>query len=142
MLSLLTSSQRQHGLAKSAEDFLRFFDQLSVVVVRSEWIAGIDNAWYLISQLVDLYAHRNRAARTSPRRVNARLTPSQRRAIESLPPIGADERAITDVHMAIAALYLPAAEEFSKELGLEWPQELERTVVEHLERRTGVRFSR
>lgn len=129
-------------LAKNVEDFLRFFDQLSVVALRREWIAGIDNAWYLISQLVDLYAHRNRAVRTSPRRVNARLTSSQREAIESLPPISADERAITDVHMAIAALYLPAAEEFYKELGLEWPQALERTVVEHLERRTGVRFSR
>ena len=25
-------------------DFLRFLDQLNVVVVRGEWIAGIDNA--------------------------------------------------------------------------------------------------
>lgn len=129
-------------LRQSVEDFLRFLDQLSVVVFRQEWIAGIDNAWYLISQLVDLYAHRNRAPRTSVRRVNERLTSSQREAIESLPPIAAHEQAIVDVHVAIAALYLPQAEEFCKELGVEWPQELEQTVVEHLLRRTGARFSR
>ena len=129
-------------LRRNTEDFLRFLDQLSVVVLRQEWIAGIDNCWYLISQLVDLYAHRNRAARTSVRRVNERLTPSQREAIESLPPIRADERAIVDVHMAVAKLYLPEAEEFYKELGLEWPRELEQTVVEHLTRRTGTRLHR
>lgn len=129
-------------LRQSVEDFLRFLDQLNVVVLRREWIAGIDNAWYLISQLVDLYAHRNRAVRTSVRRINARLTSSQREAIETLPPIHGDERSIVDVHMAVAKLYLPEAEEFSKELGLEWPQELEQTVVEHLARRTGARLSR
>lgn len=129
-------------LTKSAEDFLRFLDQLSVIVVRREWIAGIDNAWYLISQLVDLYAHLNRAPRTSPRRVNVRLTSIQREAIESLPPIRADQQAIVEVHRAIAALYLPTADELFKEMGLKWPHELERTVVEHLERRTGARFSR
>jgi hypothetical protein len=128
-------------LAKSVEDFLRFLDQLSVVVVRREWIAGMDNAWYLISQLVDLYGHHNRAVRTSPRRVNERLTSAQREAIESLPPIRADEQAVIAVHMAIAALYLPAAKGLSKELGVAWPEELERTVLEHLEQRTGARLS-
>lgn len=129
-------------LRQSVEDFLRFLDQLSVVVLRQEWIAGIDNCWYLISQLLDLYAHRNRAARTSARRVNDRLTWNQREAIESLPPIRSDERSIVDVHMAVAELYLPEAEQFCKELGLEWPQELEQTVVEHVARRTGARLSR
>jgi len=129
-------------LRRSAEDFLRFLDQLSVVVLREEWIAGIDNAWYLISQLVDLYAHRNDAARTSARRVNTRLTSGQRQAIESLPPIRAERSAIVEIHMAVARLYLPEAEEFYTDLGLAWPRELEQAVAEHLERRTGVAFSR
>ncbi len=129
-------------LQQNVEDFLRFLDQLSVVVLRQEWIAGIDNCWYLISQLVDLYAHRNGAARSSPRRVNARLTSTQREGIEALPAIRAEERAIVDVHMAVAKLFLPEAEEFYKKMGLEWPHELEQTVVEHLARRTGTRLSR
>ncbi len=127
-------------LTQSVEDFLRFLDQLTVIVLRKEWITGIDNAWYLISQLVALYGHRNRAARTSPRRVNERLTPGQRRAIESLPPIRSEERAIVEVHLAVAALYLPEARELYTELGLEWPHALEQTVFEHLDRRTGVRI--
>ncbi len=128
-------------LEQSVQDFFRFLDQLTVIVLRKEWIAGIDNAWYLISQLVSLYAHRNGAARTSPRRVNERLTLRQRRAIESLPPIRSDEGAIVDVHAAVAALYLPEARELYTELGLEWPHALEETVFEHLHRRTGVRIS-
>ncbi len=127
-------------LSRSAEDFLRFLDQLNVVVLRQEWIAGIDNAWYLISQLVDLYSHRNRSARTSARRVNARLTSSQRKAIESLPPIRAERSAIVEIHMAVARLYLPEAKELYKDLGSVWPRELEQAVAEHLECRTGVAF--
>ena len=128
-------------LQQNVEDFLRFLDQLNVVVIRNEWIAGIDNAWYLISQLVDLLAHRNRAARTSARRLNVRLTKAQREAIESLPAIRGDERAIVEVHVAIAQLYLPAAKEFYQELGLEWPHRLEQAVIEHLRRRTGAHLS-
>ena len=127
-------------LRQSVEDFLRFLDQLSVIVIRREWITGIDNAWYLMSQLVDLYSHRNRAERTSPRRLNSRLTSTQRSAIEALPAIRCDERAIVDVHMAIARLYLPEARLLYNELGLEWPEDLEATVVEHLLRRTGCRL--
>ena len=127
-------------LHQSVEDFLRFLDQLSVIALRQEWITGIDNTWYLIAKLVDLYSHRNRAERTSPRRLNSRLTSSQRSAIESLPPISCDERAIIDVHFAIARLYLPEARLLHTELGLEWPGELEAAVVEHLLRRTGSRL--
>lgn len=125
------------SVSQSVENFLRFLDQLSIVVIRKEWIAGIDNAWYLISQLVELYARRNRAARTSARRLNARLTAEQRSAIESLPAIQATERAIVDVHIAVAKLFLPEAQELYRQLGLEWPQELEQTVVERLQRRIG-----
>ena len=106
-------------------------------MIRKEWIAGIDNAWYLISQLVDLYATRNRAPRTSARRLNARLTAEQRSAIESLPAIQATEQAIVDVHIAVARLFLPEAQQLYRQLGLQWPQELEQTVVEHLQRRIG-----
>lgn len=74
-------------LSSHVADLLRLLDQLSVVVVRREWIAGVDNAWYLIVRLLDLYARCNRAPRTSARRVNARLTAAQRSAVESLPPI-------------------------------------------------------
>ena len=125
-------------LERSVEDFLRFLDQLSVIALRKEWITGIDNAWYLISQLVVLYAHRNRSARTSPRRLNERLTAAQRAAIESLPPIRAEERAILDVHLAVAGLYLREARQFCDDLGVTWPQPLEHTVSEHLHRRAGV----
>ena len=83
-------------LSSHVSDFLRFLDQLNVVVVRREWIAGVDNAWYLISRLLDLYAHSNRAPRTSPRRVNERLTPAQQRAVESLPPIQANEVSVVE----------------------------------------------
>ena len=127
-------------LRRNVEDFLRFLDQLSVVVLREEWIAGVDNAWYLISQLVDLYAHDNRAPRTSPRRMNARLTAGQRSAIESLPAIQATERAIVDVHVSVARLFIPVAEEMYRELGLAWPEELESAVREHLQRRVGARI--
>ena len=125
------------ALRQIVENFLRFLDQLSVVVIRKEWIAGVDNAWYLISQLVELYARRNGAPRTSARRVNARLTAMQRSAIESLPAIQATEQAIVDVHVAVAKLFLPEAKELYRQLGLEWPHELEDTVVEHVERRIG-----
>ena len=127
-------------LRRNVEDFLRFLDQLSVVVLREEWIAGVDNAWYLISQLVDLYAHENRAPRTSPRRMNARLTAGQRSAIESLPAIQATERAIVDVHVSVAKLFIPEAQEMYRQLGLEWPQELETAVRDHLQRRVGARI--
>lgn len=127
-------------LRQNVADFLRFLDQLSVVVVRREWVAGIDNAWYLISKLVDLYAHVNRAPRTSARRVNARLTAGQTSAIEALPAIQATERAIVEVHISVAKLFLPVAHQMYRQLGLEWPQELENTVREHLQRRVGARL--
>ena len=95
---------------------LRFLDQLYVVVVRREWIAGLDNAWYLISRLVDLYAHSNRAPRTSPRRVNERLTPAQQRAFESLPPIQANEVSVVGVHLAVATLYRSVARALADEV--------------------------
>ena len=122
---------------QNVENFLRFLDQLSIVVIRKEWLAGIDNAWYLISQLVELYAMHNGAPRTSARRLNARLTAEQRSGIESLPAIQAKEQAIVDVHIAVARLFLPEAQELYRRLGLRWPQELEQTVVEHLQRRIG-----
>ena len=109
-------------------DFLRFLDQLNVVVVRREWIAGVDNAWYLISRLLDLYAHSNRAPRTSPRRVNARLTPAQQMAVESLPPIQATEASAVGVHLAVAGLYRTEARALANKLGVEWPSELEEVV--------------
>lgn len=127
-------------LRRTVEDFLRFLDQLSVIVLRQEWIAGVDNAWYLISQLVDLYAHDNRAPRTSARRVNARLTAEQRSAVKSLPAIQATERAIVDVHISVAELFIPLAQEMYRQLGLEWPEELQRAVREHLHRRVGARI--
>lgn len=121
-------------------DFLRFFDQLNVVVVRREWIAGVDNAWYLISRLLDLYAHSNSAPRTSPRRVNARLTPTRRRAVESLPPIRADETGVVAVHLAVAKLYRLEARALADKLAVDWPVELGEAVLEHLRVRTGIDF--
>lgn len=128
-------------LGQHVTDFLRFLDQLNVVVVRREWIAGVDNAWYLISRLVDLYAHLNRAPRTSPRRVNVRLTPAQRAAIASLPPIQAEESSVLAVHLAVARLYLAEARALAENLHVEWPTELEQTVLGHLRTRTGSDFS-
>lgn len=128
-------------LRRHVADFLRFLDQLNVVVVRREWIAGIDNACYLTFKLVELYAHANRAPRTSARRVNARLTPIQRNAVESVPPIHADEASIIAVHLAIATLYRLDARALAGKLGVNWPMELEKTVLDHLRIRTGVDFS-
>ncbi len=128
-------------LSSHVSDFLRFLDQLNVVVVRREWIAGVDNAWYLISRLLDLYAHTNRAPRTSPRRVNERLTPAQQMAVESLPPIQANEVSAVPVHLAVAALYRIEARALADEIGAEWPNELEEAVFEHLRARTGTDFA-
>lgn len=128
-------------LSSHVSDFLRFLDQLNVVVVRREWIAGVDNAWYLISRLLDLYAHSNRAPRTSPRRVNERLTPAQQRAVESLPPIQANEVSVVGVHLAVATLYRSEARALADELGAEWPNELEMAVLDHLRARTGKDFA-
>lgn len=121
-------------------DFLRFLDQLTVVVVRREWIAGIDNAWYLVSRLLDLYAHSNRAPRTSPRRVNARLTPTQQLAVEALAPIRANPASIVAVHVRVATLYRIEARTLADKVGMEWPTELENAVVDHLRVRTGAEF--
>ncbi|HVE92844.1 MAG TPA: hypothetical protein VNE62_11200, partial [Actinomycetota bacterium] len=60
--------------------------------------------------------------------------------IESLPAIQATERAIVDVHISVAKLFIPVAQEMYRQLGLEWPQELERAVREHLQRRVGARI--
>ena len=128
-------------LSSHVSDFLRFLDQLNVVVVRREWIAGVDNAWYLTSRLLDLYAHSNRAPRTSPRRVNARLTTAQQMAVESLPPIQANEVSVVGVHLAVATLYRIEARALADETGAEWPNELERAVLDHLRSRTGKDFA-
>jgi hypothetical protein len=128
-------------LSSHVSDFLRFLDQLNVVVVRGEWIAGVDNTWYLISRLLDLYAHSNRAPRTSPRRVNARLTPAQQMAVESLPPIQANEASVVGVHLAVARLYRTEARALADKLGAEWPTELEEAVLDHLRVRTGTDFA-
>lgn len=128
-------------LSSHVADFLRFLDQLSVVVVRREWIAGVDNAWYLTSRLLDLYAHCNRAPRTSARRVNARLTAAQRSAVESLPPIRAEEASVVAVHVAVARLYRLEALALADELGVTWPRQLEEAVLGHVRTRSGREFS-
>jgi len=128
-------------LDRHVADFLRFLDQLNVIVLRGEWIAGVDNAWYLMSRLVDLYAHLNRAPRTSARRVNVRLTPAQTMAFASLPAMRADEPSVLAVHLAVTRLYLIEARALAEALRVRWPTELEQTVLEHLRTRTGSDFS-
>lgn len=74
-------------------------------------------------------------------RVNAQLTPAQQMAVESLPPIQANEVSVIGVHLAVASLYRIEACALADEIGAEWPNELEEADLGYLRARTGSDFA-
>ncbi|QNN52247.1 nucleotidyltransferase domain-containing protein [Nocardioides mesophilus] len=118
------------------EEFLRVLGLLPVVVGRGELVTAADGAMLLRQLLTTLLRYRVEGPRLSGALHLSRVLPADElAALAALPPVWAERGAVVRAHLAVAAIFLPAARDL---LGPDHPVELEAACREHLHRQLGL----
>jgi hypothetical protein len=125
-------------VARLVEELLRIHSLLPVVLVRADWLLGVEGVHTLALLAYQLFCQANAPqAVTGAKQWSVKLTPEQRAALEAIPRVTADRESIVAGHCAAVAAVLPHAREIATRLGVPWPSELEAAVRDHLARTVG-----
>lgn len=120
-------------VAGLVEEFFRDYGLFETVVEREDWLLGLEAIHLLRGLLYQLFAEANAPLPASGiKRWSTKLTPDQRRLLESLPTGAAHHDAVVDAHEAVAAAFVDQARPICAELGVRWPDELEEATLDYL----------
>ena len=121
-----------HAIATLVEEFFRDYAMFHTVVDREDWLLGLEAINLIRGLLYRLYVEANAPVPlTGVKRWSEKLTRSQRRTLESLPSARADKAEVIGVHEAVSTAFVVDARLICRELGVEWPTELEHSVCAH-----------
>jgi hypothetical protein len=125
---------------QAVETYLYIVGQTPVVVGRREVV----RMYASIGMFVDtfllpvLFAERGIDPKGGVKRLNAFLDDEQRALLASMPPVSMDLDALVDAQLWITRTGLTRARRLAERVGAEYPDELERAVVAHLQRTLGI----
>lgn len=121
------------------ETFFYIFGNLVTVVGRNEPVLATNGVVTIRDTcLVPLfYAERGVHKTGGVKRVNPFLSAEQRHVLEALPPIVATIDGVIEGHFALARLIIPRGRALAERTGVQWPTDLERATVAHVERGIG-----
>jgi len=124
------SSDRVAGLV---EEFFRDYGMFPVVVLREDWLLGLEATHLVRSLLYRLLVEANAPLPAmGVKQWGAKLTPVQRARLEALPMGDASRTGVLAAHEAVAVAFVDAAVPICAELGVEWPCALEAATLRYL----------
>ena len=117
------------------EEFLRIHGLLPVILVRKDWLLGVEGVHTLRSLLYQLFVEANGPhAVSGVKRWSDKLTDAHRRVLEELPTGEASRQGVIGGHLAVVGAFHAHAPEICDRLGIAWPHRLERLTYAHVER--------
>lgn len=120
-------------VAHLVEEFFRDYGTFDVVVVREDWLLGIEACNLVRGLLYQVFIEANAPLpMMGVKRWSDRLTDDQRAVLEGLPGVTADRESVMAAHEATAAAFVAAARPVCAMLGVPWPTELEQATRRHL----------
>jgi hypothetical protein len=121
------------------EESLRILGLLPAVVGREDWLLGVEGVWTQRLLLYQLFQQANAPLpATGVKQWSAKLDPRQREVLAGLPTGAATRQAVISGQLALARAFLAEARPLAAQLGVGWPEPLERATREHLRRVLGV----
>jgi hypothetical protein len=124
------SLDRVSGLV---EEFFRDYGMFPVVLERKDWLLGLEAVHLYRGLLYQLFVEMN--APLPPMGVkqwSTKLTPEQRKVLESLPTGTATRDGVVDAHRQTAREFVHRARHAVEKLGGQWPDELEAATIQYL----------
>ena len=106
---------------------------VETILVRDDWLLAREHLHLVASLIYRLFVEAN--APLPPMGVkqwSTKLTPDQRAALAALPTTAGDVRELGAAHSAAAAVFVTNAEALARELGVDWPHELEAAAARHM----------
>jgi predicted nucleotidyltransferase len=121
-------------IAQIVGEFIRVLGLAPGAMGRGEYLAGLDGVGMLRRMIIDLMREKNGTAAVpgSAIHVNVHLTAEQRRALEALPPLGADRDSLLAMNQALWRVFRPLAQELCAQTGAPWPAAFEEATRRHL----------
>jgi len=122
-------------------EFIRVLGLTPGGIGRNEFFNLQDGVGLLRRMTLDLMLEANGIganARGGALHVNMFLTDEQRRALESVPPVGATRESVIAADVALARIFLPLAKKLATETGATWPSAFEDATRRHLARTVGM----
>ena len=122
------------GVEWRLKELFRALCLIEVLVVREDWLLGVQGCALMQRTLADLYAAANGTASTNGvKHYASRLTSQQRAVLERLPAIAATREAVIVGHQAIFEAVVSTVPQLAGALGVGWPSGLESTARAQLE---------
>ena len=122
-------------------EFLRVLGLAPDMVGRGEWLVGQDGVTILRKLTLDLMLEMNQTAGPGfggVKRLNERLLPAQRAALEALTPPRADRDALLAAQIELARLFFPLAIDAARQTGAPWPEAFAAATLRHLQSTLGL----
>jgi predicted nucleotidyltransferase len=124
-----------------ANEFIRVIGLSPVGIGRGEFLTLQEGSGLLRRMTLDLMLEANGIGpqvRGGALHMNLFLTDEQRRALESVPPVGATRESVIAAGIALARLFLPLAKTLAAQTGATWPTAFEDATRKHLARTIGM----
>lgn len=116
-------------------EFLRIHGLLPVIVLRRDWLLGVEGVHTLRSLLYQLFVEAGAPhAATGVKRWSAKLDPRHRAVLEALPTGEATRDGVVEGHLALVGAFRAHVPEICERLGVDWPHRFERATYAHVER--------
>ncbi|MGZ5937893.1 MAG: nucleotidyltransferase domain-containing protein [Rhizomicrobium sp.] len=126
-----------------SNEFIRVIGLTPVGIGREEFTILQEGVGLLRRMTLDLMLEANGIgpqARGGALHMNLFLTQEQRRALESVPPVGATRESVIAADIALARIFLPLAKKLAAETGAPWPSLFEDATRAHLARTLGAQI--
>jgi hypothetical protein len=115
------------------EETLRQAANFPTVIIRDDWLLGVVAVQQVQLFLYQLVVESNKPAPpTGPKQWSFKLTPYQRRVLESLPAAAPNEQSVRAAREATFAAFFRDAPPIAQHNGIPWPSYLEESVRTYL----------
>ena len=122
-------------IAELVEEFLRIHGLLPVIVLREDWLLGVEGVHTLRSLLYQLFVESNAPhPTTGVKRWSAKLTDDQRGVLEAMPTGEASQQGVIEGHLALVGAFREHVPAICDRLGITWPDRLERATYAYVAR--------
>lgn len=122
-------------IAYLIKETLRTAANFDTVIVRDDWLLGVVSVQTVQMLLYQLFAESNKPQPpTGPKQWSFKLSPRHRRLLEALPVPQPELGSVMAARQAAFALFFAEAPMISAGNNVSWPDDLEQTVRNHLDR--------
>lgn len=120
-------------LAAIVEEFFRDYGMFPVVVEREDWLLGLEAIHFLRGLIYQLFVEANAPQPPMGAKMwSAKLTASQRGALEALPTGQAERNSVIDAHETVAVAFVRYARQICATHDVPWPTGLEAATLRYL----------